>query len=269
MTETPTLSTYEIHNWMQGMLIQHVPISGTGLTTEEVIAPSERLSAAQHLSIYRQSYIARLRDCMKNQFRALAYALGELLFEAFADQYLDSNPSVSYTLNDLGKKFPSFLDQTRPDAGMDEKEDWPDFMIELAAFEFALSEIFDMANADNNEVPDFETPDDLLTVAPTLHLFGHQFPICRYYLDFNAGRSPELPLALPSHCAVSRQDYKLGLYAINVDQYCFLGYLKNGASVAEAKDRLAAAFHLDLDKVDHVWPIWRRHFIQSGFLVSL
>lgn len=265
MTDKGTLPIKEVHNWMQAMLVQHVPVSHSGATIADMVNASQRLSAAQHLTIYRQSYIARLRACMQNQFKALAYALGEELFQAFADQYLDNNPSISYTLNNLGEKFSLFLEETRPDAESDQKEEWPDFMIELAAFEYALSIIFDMQETDGINVPDSSTPDHLLIASPTLHLFEHQFPICSYYLDFNGGHSPELPFPQQSYCAVSRQNYRLGLFSLGVDQYCFLNYIKAGASIAEAKDKLIASFNCDSTNLERMWPIWRKNFIASGF----
>src|ERR1700753_3361545 len=119
----PDFSVAQLQSWMQGMLVHHVPVAEGGLGTEDVVNATERLSAVAHLKIYRHSYIARLRACMQNQFAALAYALGNELFEAFADQYLNTYPSNSYTLNTLGEKFPDFLQQTRPD--IDEQESWP------------------------------------------------------------------------------------------------------------------------------------------------
>src|ERR1700733_1314411 len=98
-SEIETFSLIQLQNWMQGMLVQHVPVADGDVTVEDVVSASKRLSAVRHLNIYRQSYIARLRACMQNQFGALAYALGAELFELFADQYLDSTPSESYTLN--------------------------------------------------------------------------------------------------------------------------------------------------------------------------
>lgn len=202
---------------------------------------------------------------MQSQFKALAYALGEDLFEAFADQYLDSHPSTSYTLNDLGEKFPAFLSATRPDAEEDEKESWPDFMIELAEFEYRLSVIFDMEHLDLPGNSNGDTGDGQLVISPTLHLFEHQFPICKFYLDFNASHAPELPFPHISYCAVSRQNYKLGLFNLNMEQYYFLSYLKNGASIESAKNQLAAAFQFNREKLEEVWPVWRKNFIASGF----
>lgn len=249
------------------MLVQHVPVSHLDATTTDIINSSQRLSAAQHLTIYRQSYIARLRACMQNQFRGLAYALGELLFQDFVDQYLDSNPSTSYTLNDLGEKFSLFLEKTRPDTENGEKEEWPDFMIELAAFEYTLSLVFDMQEADQPNTVDNDTSDYLLTTSPTLVLFEHQFPICRYYLDFNAGLLPELPFPQQSYCGVSRQNYKLGLFSLGIDQHYFLNCIKSGASISEAKDKLIVFFNFDRTKLESIWPLWRKNFIASGFLV--
>lgn len=267
MINKEVLPIAEIQNWMQAMLIQHVPISHLNVSTADMVNDSKRLSAAQHLTIYRQSYIARLRACMQSQFKCLAYALGESLFQDFADEYLDSNPSASYTLNNLGEKFPSFLEMNRPDTESEEKEEWPDFMIELVKFEYALSEIFDMQGTDGINIPDSNTPDHLLTTSPTLHLFEHKFPICSYYLDFNANLSPNLPFPQKSHCAVSRQNYKLGLFNLGIDQYYFLNCIKAGVSIEEAKDKLIEFFNFERANLDKIWPIWRKNFIASGFLV--
>lgn len=267
MTYKAALPIAEIQNWMQAMLIQHVPISHLDITTADMVNDSKRLDAAQHLTIYRQSYIARLRACMQSQFKCLAYTLGESLFQDFADQYLDGNPSASYTLNNLGEKFSSFLEMNRPDTESEEKEEWPDFMIELAAFEYVLSEIFDIQVTDGINIPTVDTPDHLLIASPTLYLFEHKFPICRYYLDFNANLLPDLPFPQKSYSAASRQNYKLGLFNLGVDQYYFLNCIKEGASIQEAKDQLINLFNFERVNLENIWPIWRRNFIASGFLV--
>ena len=266
MTDKEVLSVTDIQNWMQAMLTQHVPVSHLDIPTNQIIKDSKRLSASQHLSIYRQSYIARLRTCMQSQFKCLAYALGESLFQDFADQYLDSHPSTSYTLNDLGKNFAAFLEKTRPQDEYEE-ENWPQFMIELASFEYALSEMFDAPEINVN-VPDNNTSDHLLTVAPQLLLFEHQFPICNFYLDFNANLLPELPFPQHSHCGISRQNYKLGLFSIGPDQYHFLNSIQSGASITEAQNELIASFNFNRKDLDRVWPIWKSNFIASGFIVE-
>ncbi|MBC7863236.1 MAG: putative DNA-binding domain-containing protein, partial [Bacteroidia bacterium] len=135
MAETKKANTdlNSTQQWMQQILMSKLPPAKEE-KVEDFILPSQRLSARRHLQIYRQSYIARLRECMKKQFEALAYTLGEELFQQFADEYLEQYPSENYSLNNLGEKFPAFLEQTRPDKYVEEKESWIDFMIELAQF---------------------------------------------------------------------------------------------------------------------------------------
>jgi hypothetical protein len=270
--EADGFSLTQLQNWMQGMLVQHVPVVNNNaaepIEVNHVIRSSKRLSAIRHLDIYRHSYIARLRACMQSQFRALAYALGNELFELFADQYLDDCPSDSYTLNTLGEKFPAFLQETRPDADLDQKETWPDFMIELASFEYVLSVIFDEHANENNAIIQDDTPDELLKLAPVFHLFHHRFPICRYYLDFNQNKEPELPFPEESFCVVTRWKYKLGLFNIKGAQYYFLANMQQGRSVEEAKDDLVKTYNFDRAEVDTIWPEWRKNFIASGFFCT-
>jgi hypothetical protein len=205
---------------------------------------------------------------MRNQFGALAYALGPGLFDAFADDYLCRYPSHSYTLNDLGAKFARFLQETRPDADQAQKESWPDFMIELARFEYALSVIFDDATPDEVTAADAGTPDEQLQLRPVFHLFRHQYPVCKYYLDHCAKTNPELPFPQESYSVVLRMNYRLGLFEIKPAQYYFLMAMQNGASVQEAKSWLVTWFHFDPAAVDAIWPEWRSNFIASGFFVK-
>ncbi|GAB3041782.1 HvfC/BufC family peptide modification chaperone [Spirosoma pulveris] len=170
---------------------------------------------------------------MYSQFSALAYALGKELFKSFADQYLEAYPSESYTLNELGRRFPRFLEQSRTDFGLDETEEWPFFLIELAHFEFDLSLIFDEP-AEQNELILFEIdPDEVVRVCPLVH---HRFPVCQYYLDFTQGKAPELPFPKENLWAVTRLNYRLKLYELNLMEYVFLSNLKAGRTVNETKN---------------------------------
>ncbi len=267
-------SITQLQQWMQGMLVHHVPVinhteNELPLKIEDIVNASQNLSAIRHLDIYRYSYIARLRSCMQSQFSALAYALGSDLFELFADQYLDVYPSYSYTLNTLGEKFPLFLEQTRPDADQEIKESWPDFMIELAKFEYALSLIFDQDATENNIRISIETPDEKLIVTPVFHLFHHQYPICNYYLEHSQGKAPELPFPEESYSVVTRFNYKLGLFNLRPAQYYFLQNMQQYQSVKAAKMSFLKSFQFDDSEFDDIWPQWKKFFTESGFFMAI
>jgi hypothetical protein len=270
--EEAEFSLTQLQNWMLGMLVRHAPHVGgknpNRTNVANVVQATKRLSATRHLDIYRQSYVARLRACMEQQFSALRYALGNQLFESFADQYLDVYPSESYAVNKLGERFEDFLEQLRPDAGLELNETWPDFIIELAGFEYGLSEMFDEKGIEEKRIPQDDTPDELLKIVPVLGLFNHRFPTSKYYLEFSQGKNPELPLPKKSFCAVVRRDYKLRIFTISEAQYYFLNSLKLGRSVEQAKDNLVKKLDFDIIELESAWPEWRRYFTASGFLFT-
>jgi hypothetical protein len=259
----------QLQNWMQDMLIRHAPVASNTelLNINTVVNASKQLNAIGHLNIYRQSYIARLRSCMQSQFGALAYALGPELFESFADQYLDAYPSNSYTLNTLGEKFSEFLEKTRPDTDATHKESWPDFMIELAKFEYKLSVIFDEQAIENNTTIPDDTSEKLLHLTPVFYLFQHSFPVCKYYLDHSQDKNPELPFPEKTFCVVIRRNYKLGLFTIKEAQYLFLKCMQQGNSVERAKANFIEQYGFTVQELDNVWQEWKKYFISSGFFI--
>ena len=211
-----TITLTEFQRWMQNRLIKPVDYSGKGepaYDIEDIICGSDKLDAEAHLAIYQRGYIARLRHCMSLQFPTLAYALGDDLFRAFADEYLIEYPSSNYNLSKLGKHLSAYLRATRPDKDTEIKEDWPDFMIELADFEYALNEIFE----EQAELPGVASPDQRYVINPTLRVFDFKFPVRRYYTQVATGQSPDLPYGEKTYCAaLRRQDnYKLNLHDLS------------------------------------------------------
>ncbi len=235
-----------------------------GAAVTSVINHSARLSAHEHLAIYQRSYVARLRGCMAQQFSALEYALGEDLFRAFADDYLTAFPSTHYNLAELGRRFPAHLQATRPDALSDEKEDWIDFVIELARFEFDLSELFDRPAEEGYQLASVDSGDDEIGLVPTCSLFRFQFPTNSFYTRFKKGDLPDLPYAALSHCVVLRHDYKLAVYDLPADHYEFLALLAQGMPVSEAHRQFSQRHHIDARAFAQLWPVWKRKWMEAN-----
>lgn len=281
--ESEKTEKLEIHlkstqEWMQGALInpystltslnEMFPDETVQNSIDKIVKPSSRMSSAEHFAIYQRSYLGRLRDCMANQFSALNYALGDDLFQQFADHYLSNFPSTSYTLADLGEKFMGFLNETRPDLESEKKEDWPDFMIELAQFEYDINNIFDSSANEDFSFADENTPEDQLKLIPVFELFEHDFPIGWYYREFLSERNPDLPFPHKSHSVVFRKNFKLGLYSIQEDQFHFLMFLKKGCSVEEAKKAMVDTFNVDAERMNEVWQALKSVWLKEGFFQS-
>ena len=270
MVEKVNIPLPKFQEWMQQLLLdpfQQTEINPADIlpnelnSLEDVVHDSEKLAAKDHLAIYQRSYIARLRNCMATQFSALEYALGEGIFTAFADDYLASQPSYNYNLALLGKHFSEFLEENRPDK--DQKEDWIDFVIELAQFEYDLGVIFEQKAEEEYKLAIINTPEKELQLVPICELFEFDFPVRKFYSDFRNGKEPNLPFERKTYCVVTRHNFKLAVYDLHKEQYEFVSYLKEGLTISEAKAKFKAAHPNDTDQFDAIWNNWKTRWIQA------
>ena len=272
MTKNPQIPLTDFQQWMQQLLLdpfQQTDVDPNDLLPEnytrleDVIQHSEKLTAKDHLAIYQRSYIARLRNCMSQQFSALEYALGEDIFCAFADDYLASRPSYNYNLALLGKHFAEYLEENRPDKDAEQKEDWIDFVIELAQFEYDLGVIFEQKAEENYELADTKTTEENLKLVPICELFSFDFPVRQFYSDFKNWKGPDLPFPRTSYCVVLRHNFKLAVYDLHKEQYEYLQYLKDGLTVPEAKAKFAKEHPNEVEEFGFVWNSWKTRWIEA------
>lgn len=266
----------DFQQWMQQLLLD--PYQQTGVdpssllsnvsnatSIEDVICHSEKLTAQEHLGIYQRSYIARLRNCMSQQFSALEYALGETIFCAFADDYLASRPSHNYNLSLLGAHFSDHLENNRPDAEEEQKEDWIDFMIELAQFEYAIGVLFEAKAEEDYQLATIETHEDKLKLVPICALFKFRFPVQKYYSEFKNGKQPNLPIEYESYCVVLRHKFKLAVYDLHKEQYDFLSILKEQTDITIAKELFKTQYKENTILLEQIWGSWKKRWIEANF----
>lgn len=83
--------------------------SSTAAIVEQIIKPNDRLTSFDRLQIYNQQYWWRLLGAFAEDFRGVRAVIGDKKFDHLAIAYLESCPSTSWTLRDLGGKLPGFL----------------------------------------------------------------------------------------------------------------------------------------------------------------
>jgi hypothetical protein len=274
MEEKVNIPLTNFQQWMQQLLLDPfqqtdvdpnklLPDHINATSLEAVVHHSEKLSAQEHIGIYQRSYIARLRNCMSQQFSALEYALGEEIFCVFADNYLASKPSYNYNLAILGKHFAEYLEKNRPDAEEDTKEDWIDFMLELAKFEYEIGVIFEEKAEEDYQLAEINSDEEKLKLVPICELFKFQFPVRKYYSEFKSGKKPSYPFASESYCVVLRHKFKLAVYDIHKEQYEFLSTLKKGGDVSIAKAKFKENHKEDAIEFDSIWSNWKARWIEA------
>ncbi|QDU61508.1 hypothetical protein Pan216_23690 [Planctomycetes bacterium Pan216] len=259
--QTPR-SLSAIQQWMQAVIThpagvsmgadsdearRHVDVGAEHL--ESVIRRSKALTSAERLEVYADAYYLRLLDCLRSEFPALLYALGQEAFDEHAVGYLQAYPSQSYTLGFLGKSFPDYLRETRPAdiPGGPEEPNWPEFLIDLAALERTYAEVFDGPGIETS--PQL-TGDDLATVmrdhlatarlemAPCFRLVRFSFPVHEYASAVRHEESPEPPEPRETLLAVTRLHFVVRRFELTPVQFSLLTSLERESTVQEAVEEV-------------------------------
>lgn len=285
----PKRTLRQVQRWMQTVLMhpggvtpgvesqearRYIDVSAEEV--EQVITRSRKLPALDRLAIYSRAYYARLLECLHEEFPVLAQAVSEEVFDAFALEYLRKYPSRSYTLNQLGTRFPRFLAETRPEPGEGEgpSAGWPDFLIDLATLELTFNEVFDGPGAEGEAlldtalllaVPERRWPEVRLLPVPCLRLLVLRYPVHEYYAAVRRKEEPSPPGLADTFLAVTRRDFVVRHYPLARPEYELLQPLAAGRPVGEAIERAVPKIDLDFDQLAERLRAWFARWAGEGF----
>lgn len=123
-----------IQNDFQRFLLEGAP------EVEQHVRGSERVPASVRLGIYANAYRQRLIEGLEANYPALAKLLGGDDFAALGAAYIEAFPSRFYSIRHYGDALPDFLSSRAEYAAMP-------LLAELARWEWAMTEVFDAADA--------------------------------------------------------------------------------------------------------------------------
>jgi hypothetical protein len=281
----------QVQRWMQSVLMhrggvaegvdspearEQIDITLAELPT--VILPSQALSSADRLEIYVNAYHARLMECLAEEFAVTRWTLGDDLFDAVAFGYLQSHPSQSYTLNQLGARFPGYLAESRihatdmpPNAG----STWPDFVVELATLERALYEVYDGPGTERGgaldpaglaSVPPDSWGELRLIAAPCLRLLAFEHPVSDFWGERKNDAEPAVPEPARIWLAISRRDFVVERHDLSPAQFAVLHSIAGGAPLADALEAGAAA--APAEDIESQLNTWFAQWMATGFFAS-
>lgn len=283
----------EVQRWMQAVITHpegvvpgiaapeaqnQIPLAAEDV--EMVITRSRQLTSIERLQIYANAYYARLIECLQEEFPALRHAVGDDAFDAFAYAYLQRYPSKSYTLGELGARFPRFLKETRPtaDAESAREEQWLDFLIELARLELLYSEVFDGPGVEGKELlradrlkgisPD-QWPNARLAAVPCLHLARFRFPVHEYISAVRNKSAPQFPELVDTYLAITRRDYVVRRIPLSRPQYLLLCALVRGRSVGDAIAKLVRMSPANDEGLAESLHHWFADWTAAGFFQAV
>jgi hypothetical protein len=173
--------------------------------TEFIIKPSVQ-TVSHRLKIYDDDYFMRLHESMQDDFEMLHQYLGDRVFQSLVKDYLHEYPSHSYTLRELGFRFPQFLadHQKGPE------------VIELSRFECEIlksrfsadAEVLSLAHIKNISAEQWENIK--FHFHPSLRTLSLDYNTLDLWLSLDK-KTPIIssPLELPAIHLIWRYDYKI------------------------------------------------------------
>ena len=212
-----------------------------GMTIPEDLFQSGELSITAGLSVYQNNHIVALRNALSAGFPVLQQLLGEQGFSLMSKDYLQSHPSESGDLADLGAHLPDFLQSYEPLLA------YP-YLSDVAQLEW-LWQMAHMAE-DRNAVrlEDLVTLGDeaLLTssvsFSPAVHLLACQYAAGSIWLAHqDEGDLRELTdekINQPEYVLIARPQWRVLIQTLTHAQYQFLRSLQQGHSFEETFERM-------------------------------
>ena len=235
-------------------------VDANGPRNPTKVLGNSAVPAALGLSVYRHAYRARLRDCLADDFTAVAQVMGERAFAKMADVFIAACPPVDATLNAYGRFFPPWLLTTRIAARIR--------LAELARLEWALVEAIHAATAPSLSgaalagVAPHAWGTIRLIVTPSLRVLPCRFNTNAVYEAFRIAKPLPAPQRGSGGIAVIRNTDGLMRFTLDADETRVLSRIASKAPLGEALDGLPAA---RLAMIRNAFARW----LTQGFFTAL
>lgn len=273
-----------LQSWMQSVMLDSESrrLDGGVANVDEVITASRQQTSRERLDVYRNAYQARLMECLREEFATLNQFLGEEAFIGLAVAYLQACPSRSYTLADLGARFPQFLRDSAPTAEDDiateaDGAQMVQFLVDLATLERVYAEVFDGPGIEGLPLISTEflrtlDPANWAEVrfepAPCLRLVELAFPVHEFVTSCRQGTEPPPPEHQETWLAVTRRQYIVRRAALTRQQFQLLRLLSQGVPLGAALDDVADAC-TDVDAFSKDLERWFQEWTGAGYFQAI
>lgn len=222
----------------------------TATMVSRYIKPSATLTSFERLEIYNRQYWFRVLDGLSEDYPGLSAIVGPDRFEALIRAYLADNPSISFTLRNLGKRLPSWIARHPEFTGRRH-----DLAVDAARVEWAYVEAFDGASLPPLTESDatLVSPATVLALQPHLQLLHLRYPVDDIVIAVHRSK-PDAEIVSSAatmrkrparerlakmrrsdiYLAVHRHDDSVYHSRLTAEQFRLLSALRDGHTVASA-----------------------------------
>jgi hypothetical protein len=237
-----------------------------------LVKPNSRLTSQERLEIYCRSYWSRVLDVLADDFRGVRAVVGAKAFDDLRRDYLAECPSESWTLRNLGRRLPEWIERHPALFGSRHR-----IALDMARLEWAEIESFDSAEhapLGSAEIAAL-APESVLRLQPHLRLMEAAYEVDSLVLEIRAAlerrggkaralstrRIDRARATAPIYLAIHRVDLVVHFKRLDAEMYRLLAAISQGASLGEAIERAYAASTLSEDEC-------RRHAQESFALFA-
>ncbi len=216
--------------------------------TEEMIQSNDRTPAHGRLQFYARQYWWRIQDSFDEDFRTVKKLVSSEKYLTLRDEYLNSYPSISYTLRHLGSRFPNFLRTKDP------------LLADAAEYDWAKMQVFEsksLVPINLSDVEDPQFPEHPLSLQPYVKLLALEYPVNEInrseivHEDRSASNTlgkreksleeePTLDLKKSqTYLAIHRLNSKVYSKILNKEQYAILTKFQEGISLTSLEEHIS------------------------------
>ena len=272
-----------LQDWMQQQLLSAATGGGPDRSIDDVITASQHQTSRERLNVYSQAYVARLVDCLREEFATLCKFLEHDVFDSLAVAYLQAHPSQSYTLANLGAEFPRFLQASAESEGSELNAAFESgfegalFLIDLASLERMYAEVFDGPGLEGlpslsvehlQQIDPAAWPFARFEPAPCLRLVEFAYPVHEFITACRRGAEPPVPEPRQTFLAVTRRQYVVRRVPLTPTQYALLSQLIAGQQLGDALEHVAASCP-DVDAFVRGIQQWFQDWTAAQFFTSI
>jgi hypothetical protein len=203
-----------------------------------LVLRSKTLDSYQRIGIYRDMYLARLREALASDYGALLHFLGDEAFTELVAGYVEAHPSQSYTLNRLGDHLSEYI---RSASRLPRRE----FLYDLARLELAMSQLFDAAESPVLKrktianIPPEAWETARLKPIEAFRLLAFRYPVNAYLKSVRDRTAHPSTRRKNNWVVIFRRNYTLRRLDLTRPAYELLSSLADGIPLGKALSRVA------------------------------